>query len=368
MKVKQSCPTFDMEEYSEIKECFSENWLTEGLKTKEFEEKIRDMVGVKYGLVAPNGTLALYLCLKSLGIKEGDEVIVPNHTFFASASSVLMVNALPIFVDIEQNNVQIDLEKCERALTSKTKAIMPVHLYGFACNMDKVCEFAKKHNLKIIEDACQALNISWKGKKCGSFGDVNAFSFFADKALSTVEGGFMATNDKEISNKLQYLKNQGRLNRGSFVHEEIGFNFRLNDLQSSIGLTQLRKFDGMTKRRLEIYEMYKEQLKNVSQVKVVEPPAGSSHIPFRTILMCKEESQDLMSYMTLNEIEPRSLFFPLHNQPAFKHLKDQVGYKDEDFPNSIYAYNHGICLPCYPNLTNEQVKFVCDTIKEYYNV
>ena len=202
----------------------------------------------------------------------------------------------------------------------------------------------------------------------GSFGDVGCFSFFADKSLTTIEGGFVATDDKKIYDKLQYLKNQGRLNRGSFIHPEIGFNFRLNDIQSSIGLAQLKKFDKMIKRRLEIYDMYKKELRSVKCVRILEPSVNSSYIPFRTVLITEEKSQDLMNYMLSNEIEPRSLFYPLHNQPAFREYKKSFNYQDKDFPNSVYAFEHGICLPCFPNLTDEQVQFVCRIIKEYFNV
>jgi perosamine synthetase len=266
-------------------------------------------------------------------------------------------------------NFQIDITKCEEIVSKrKIKAIMPVHMYGQCCNMNEVLDFAKKHNLLVIEDAAQALGVSWNGKMAGSFGDVGCFSFFADKCLTTVEGGFVATNNKKTYERLMYLRNQGRLVRSTFVHPEIGFNFRLNDIQSTIGLVQLKKFDSMIKRRQQINNLYLVLLKNVKQIDILTCPIGSTHIPFRTILVCKDGSQDLMNYMMVNDIEPRTLFYPLHKQPCFQYLKDDQQFDDSNFPNSIYAFKNGVCLPCWPQMTDEQVIYVAKIIKEYYNI
>ena len=239
MKVPQFMPYVGLEEWKAIKPCFEENWITEGPRSKIFAEKLCKKIGCKYGVFANNGTLALYLGLRALGIKKGDEVIVPNFTFIASANAIEMTGATPVFCDINEDDLQINIDDCKKLISRKTKAIMPVHLYGFASNMDNVMEFAKKHKLLVIEDAAQALGIKWNKKGCGSFGDVATFSFFADKTITTSEGGFVCTNDEKIYKKLLYLRNQGRINRGSFIHPEIGYNFRMTDIQAAIGLKQL---------------------------------------------------------------------------------------------------------------------------------
>jgi len=184
MNICQFKPFLGTEEYESIKSCFDNNWVTEGPKSKEFVKCLCNLMNVRYGVLAPNGTLALYLGLRAMGIEIGDEVIVPNFTFIASANAVEMCRAIPIFCDIN-DDLQININDCERLLTTKTKAIMPVHMYGMSSNMDDVCEFAKKHNLKIIEDSAQAIGIFWRNKHCGTFGDVGCFSFFADKTITT---------------------------------------------------------------------------------------------------------------------------------------------------------------------------------------
>lgn len=358
-------PFIGMEEYDSMKECFETNWLTEGPKSKQFVDKLCEIIGVKYGVLAPNGTLALYLGLKALGIGPGDEVIVPNFTFIASANAVLMANAVPVFVDVEREGLQIDVKKCEKVLTKKTKAIMPVHIFGAACDMTRVIEFADKFDLQIIEDAAQAMGVFWQEKHCGSFGDVGCFSFFADKTITTIEGGFVGTNDMQIYESLLYLRNQGRLTRGTFIHPEIGYNFRMNDIQAAIGLTQLAKREQIYRKKQQIYETYCQELKDTKQIKILKPKNESNLIPFRVALSSLAPQERLSEFLSANGIEARTFFYPLHRQPCFSFLADRQDLKDENFKNSIHAYEHGICLPAYPSLAVQEIKYICDRIKEY---
>jgi perosamine synthetase len=364
MKVQQSNPFIGKAELRAIKGCFDDNWFTEGPRAKEFTEKVCKMIGSQYGVLAPNGTLALYLGLRAIGIQPGDEVIVPNFTFIASANAVHMIGAKPVFVDIRKEDLQIDIEQCERFVTPLTKAIMPVHMFGQACNMDLVTAFADKHGLLVVEDAAQALGVTWRGKGCGSFGKVGCISFFADKTITTVEGGFVATDDKVVYEELIYLRNQGRLNRGTFIHPMLGFNFRMTDIQAAIGLEQLKKAPHIFKRRRENFGLYCEYLKDVEDVKVLRPQPGSNHVPYYAIVFCEGEQQDLSAFMKEKGIEVRTVFFPLHKQPCFSFMN----LSDEHYGNSIWTFNHGLCLPVYPQLTAEQIRYTCDTIKEYYHV
>lgn len=372
MKVPQFMPYVDMEEWKAIKPCFKENWITEGPRSKIFAEKLCEKIGCKYGVFANNGTLALYLGLRAIGVGPGDEVIVPNFTFIASANAIEMTGATPIFCDINEDDLQINIEDCHKLVSRKTKAIMPVHLYGFAANMDDVMGFAKKYNLLVIEDAAQALGIKWKGKGCGSFGDVATFSFFADKTITTSEGGFVCTNDKKTYEQLLYLRNQGRINRGSFIHPEIGYNFRMTDIQAAVGLKQLDKFDDIVSKKQNNFNLYLTHLKNVDEVEIYKPKNEiSPFIPFRVILKTKSNSsENLMKYMAEKGIETRTFFYPLHKQPCFKNIlkKQKLKFwrKKSKYTNSVDAYNRGVCLPSFASLTPKQIKYVCGVINEFY--
>tara|TARA_B100000131_G_scaffold305734_1_gene332030 strand:+ start:2370 stop:3476 length:1107 start_codon:yes stop_codon:yes gene_type:complete len=367
MKINQFQPYIGDEEYKAIKSCFDDNWITEGPKSKEFSDKLLELTGAKYGVFAQNGTIALYLGLRAIGIGRGDEVIVPNFTFIASANAVEMCGARPVFVDINEDDLQIDIGDCQRVLTKQTKAIMPVHIFGLSANMDEVMDFADKHSLKVIEDAAQAIGINWGGKHCGTFGDVGCFSFFADKTITTGEGGFVTTNDGDVYNKLLFLRNQGRLNRGSFIHPEIGYNFRITDIQAAMGLVQLGKLDDIIDRKLNLLKMYKDRLEGVPGIRIIEPKSKSNHIPFRVVLMCDKPVENLMNIFTEKGIETRTVFYPLHRQPCYKHQDESMDWEwDRTFRKSIHAYEHGVCLPSYPELEEEKVDYICNVIKEYY--
>lgn len=364
MKIPQFSPWLGKEEYSSIADCFKDNWVTEGPKTKLFNEKLLKLMGTKYGVFAPNGTLALYLGLRALGVGSGDEVIVPDFTFIGSATAVEMVGATPVFVDVNRDNFQIDLTKAAKVVRRSTKAIMPVHMYGTICNMDKIVKFAKTNKLKIIEDAAQAIGVCWNGKHAGTFGEIGVFSFFADKTITTGEGGFVVTNQEKIYEKLLYLRNQGRIERGSFIHPQIGYNFRITDIQAAIGLTQLKKLSRIIKLKKQILKRYQQLLKNIPQITFLKPEKGADWIPFRVGVLFNGDAHKLMESMKKNGIETRSFFYPLHKQPSFSYLDQN---NDSNFPSSIYGYEHGICLPTFPTLRKSQIEYICQTIKKFIN-
>jgi len=361
MKVPQFVPFIDSAEYLAIKDCFESKWITEGPKAKEFNKKLCKLLGSKYGVFAPNGTLALYLGLRAIGIGADDEVIVPDSTFIASANAVEMVGAKPVFVDVKKEDFQISVEDCHRVLSQKTKAIMPVHLYGMAANMTEVMRFASDHNLMVIEDAAQSLAVTWQDQLCGTFGDIGCFSFFADKTITVGEGGFVVTNNETIYEKLLYLRNQGRIERGTFIHPKIGYNFRITDIQAAVGLVQLQRLKEIVARKKAVLEIYQEELDSVKEVRFLLPHSDSGYIPFRVVILC-EKAHELMDYLSDKEIEPRTFFYPLHQQPYYKYLKSD----DKYFPNAIYGYDHGICLPSFPALTLSQIVYVRNAIKNFY--
>jgi perosamine synthetase len=384
MKVPQFMPHFGKEEEDAVLAVLRSGWITEGPVTKQFAEDLREITGAGYLVFAPNGTLALYCGLRALkeiyNYTNWDGVLVPDFTFIASATSILMNDLTPHFVDINPNTLQMSLASCKKIFHkakksgAKIRAIMPVHIYGHAANMTEIVDFAQENKLQIIEDAAQAVGVRWNDQHCGTFGDVGCFSTFADKTISTAEGGFIITDSEEIYQKLLYMRNQGRLLRGSFQHREIGQNFRITDIHAALGVSQLKKLPKIIGRKLDILSLYKALLSEVKQVKLVLNHLHSNIVPFRVCIEIDGPAQDLSDVMREREIETRTFFYPLHKQPCFEGMScwndraSRIDLSDESFPNSIHAFEHGLCLPSFVDLKNEQIDYVCSVIRDYYHV
>jgi perosamine synthetase len=369
MNIPQVVPWLGEEEQTAVLETFADNWITEGPRAAEFSAQLNQLIGVPYGVFAPNGTLALALGLLALGIGPGDEVLVPDTTFIASANAVCMVGATPVFADVTPENYQIDVAACAQHLSERTCAIMPVHLYGMVTNMRAVLAFAREHNLLVIEDAAQAIGVHYQGQHAGAFGDVGCFSFFADKTITTGEGGYVACHSPAIYERLRLLRNQGRLDRGSFVHPALGYNFRITDMQAAIGLAQLQKLAAIIERKRTIFDWYRDRLHEVEQVCFLPIEPGSEYVPFRMVLLC-QYVQQLMAYAARHGIQSRTFFYPLHQQPCFRNLDRRQGgpldLDDRHYPNAIDGYERGMLLPVFPTLTEAQVEHICATIRAFY--
>lgn len=355
MKVPQFKSYIDKSDYQELEKVFENNYIAEGPFAKEFHGKLLEITGAEYGCFACNGTLALYLALRALGIGPGDEVIVQNTTFIASANAVEMTGAKPVFVDVlAYNDASIDLTKI--AITPNTKGILIAHLFGTACsNIEEVQKYCKKNNLYLIEDAAQALFIENSEKSCGTFGDVATFSFYADKTITTGEGGFVITNNEDIYEKMLFLRNQGRKSSGTFIHPEIGYNFRITDMQAALGLAQLKKINFIKETKANIYSSYQKYLGEEVDFYTLNP--DFNHIPFRVVVFV-DNAHKVMETMSSFDIEPRTVFYPLHQQPGY--LKE--GYSDGLFPNSIECYEKGICLPTWIGLNEDEIEFVSNKL------
>lgn len=368
MEVPQMFPWLGDEEVEAVSKTIRSGWITEGPQSKEFSAKLNDFIGTKFGVFAPNGTLALFLGLLALGIKEGDEVIVPDSTFIASANAVVLTGATPVFCDVRKGDFQIDITLCEKLVTARTKAIMPVHLFGSAADMRAVIQFASKHGLKVIEDAAQGIGVHYEGQHVGTFGDIGCFSFFADKTLTTGEGGYVTCKSEEVYEQLLYLRNQGRLDRGSFIHPRIGYNFRMTDLQASIGLVQFGRLAEIIRRKREILGWYKEAFRDISdRIEFLTPGEGVDFVPFRVVIFV-EDAKKFMDHLSLNHIQPRSFFFPLHAQPCFEYLKGEgKGADGEQCPNATWAYQHGVCLPVFPQVSRAQIEYIGEIAKKFFS-
>ena len=362
-------PWLGEQERSAAARVIDRGWLTEGEEAREFACSLNRLIGSEFGVFAPNGTLALALGLMALGIGPGDEVLVPNITFVGSATAAVMLGAVPVFVDVDRESFQIDLTQAARFLTSRTRAIMPVHLYGASCDMEAIMEFSAQHGLKVIEDAAQGIGVRFRGQHVGSFGDVGCFSFFADKTITTGEGGYVVCRDPAVHERLLYLRNQGRIDRGSFVHPEIGFNFRITDIQAAIGLAQLQRLDEIVERKQNIDALYRNNLAGVDSLRILGGGFASTYVPFRCVILA-ERCAELAEFLESAGIQTRQFFFPLHRQPCFesgsRDGQHVSSFGDADYPNAMYGHAHGICLPLFPTLQSADVTYVTDTIASFY--
>lgn len=357
MKVPQFKSFVDKDDYARLEGVFENNYIAEGPYSREFSEALLKITGAKYGVFASNGTLALYLAMKALDIGQGDEVFVQNTTFIASSNSIEMVGATPVFVDVvAYDDLTIDLTKIK--LTEKSKAILIAPLFGTACsNIHEVKKFCDDNDLLLIEDAAQALAITDGVQHCGTFGDVGTFSFYADKTITTAEGGYVVTNNKETYEKMLYLRNQGRKQSGSFLHPEIGYNFRITDMQAALGLSQLDKLEYIKSEKAKIYSLYQKYLGDKVEFLKLNP--DFNHIPFRVVVFVDNAAKSV-EYMSTKGIEPRSVFYPLHKQPCYEFM----GYPDDGFEESIACYNKGICLPTWIGLSEEEIEYVSNALLE----
>lgn len=380
-KITQIDPFFNLEESEMIEKVLNSSWITEGKFSSEFVERLNNLVGVPFGVLAPNGTLALTLGLLAMGVGPGDEVLVPDITFMGSATAVILCGATPICVDVDPDYFLFDISNAKKKLSRRSKAIMPVHLFGVSCNMDAILEFSKRHGLGVIEDAAQGVGVRWNDKHVGSFGDVGCFSFFADKTITTGEGGYISCRDEKIYENLRLLRNQGRLDRGSFIHPAIGYNFRMTDIQSAMGCAQLNKLEKIIERKKWLIKKYKQCLQDVGLVKILGAPAGSNQVAFRCVILAPR-IKELAAHLESRKIQTRSVFYPLHRQPCLLNWKSSRTFdrwlpskiqqarqcaESKTFPASNYFWDHGMCLPMHMKLKENDVEFICQEIKAFYS-
>lgn len=360
MKVPQFRSFVDMDDYANLKQVFERNYIAEGPMGLEFRDKLLEVTGSPYGVLASNGTLAIYLALKALGIGHGDEVLVQNVSFIASANGIEMAGAKPVFVDIPSfDDLTIDLSRIR--LNKNTKAIMIAHLFGSACtNIHEVVQFCRDNKLFLIEDAAQALYITNGQTHCGTFGDVGTFSFYADKTITTAEGGFVTTPHEHVFERMTYLRNQGRKSSGTFVHPQIGYNFRLTDLQSALGLSQMAKIETIKREKMRIADLYHKYLGD--RVTWLKKHSDFNYIPFRVVVFVNDAEYS-MARMAEASIEPRSMFYPFHKQPCYENFNCDPA----DFPNSEESFRRGICLPTWIGLTEEQIAYTSENLLKTLN-
>ena len=358
-------PYIGDEEIKAVSEVLKSGMVAQGPKVRELEEKFAKFCGTKYAIATNSGTASLHTALHVSGIKQGAEVITTPFTFIATANTILMQQAKPVFVDIDEETFNIDAKKIEEKVTDKTKAIETVDLYGNLCNYEKIDNVAKNNNLIIIEDACQAVNAESNSKKAGNFGDIATFSFYATKNITCGEGGIITTNNEDFAQNAKLFRQHGRSKMTSYEYTNLGYNYRMTDICAVIMLQQLKKIDFITKKRIENAEYLSKNLNKIKGIKVPNIKTDGSNVfhqyTIRVLEGSKLNRDELNEHLNKKGIGT-GIYYPkpLH---LLHHLK-KFCYKEGDFPVAEKACKEVISLPVHPHLTKEQLDQIIGAFKE----
>jgi len=360
MKINIAAPQIGKEEIKAVTAVLKSGMIAQGPKVAEFEEKFAKFIGVKYAVATSSGTTALEVALRAHDIGPGDEVITSSFTFVASANSILYTGAKPIFVDIDEATFNINPDLIEKAITKKTKVIMPIHLYGQACNMTKIMAIAKKHKLVIIEDACQAHGAEWRGKKVGSFGTLSgnagAFSLYPTKNMTTGEGGMVTTDSKEIYEKCNLLRAHG--SKIKYYHDILGYNYRMTDIEGAIGIEQLKKLPNFNQLRIKNAKYLNKNLSKLAGIIVPEPEIDAKHVYHQyTIRITADfplKRDEVLEKLAEAGIGTAVFYpLPLNEQKVYKNL----GYK-ANTPVAKKVSNEVLSLPVHPGLKKRNLNYI----------
>lgn len=366
IKVPLSRPDITEAEIEAVTDVLRTPNLSLGPKLPAFEKAFCDYVGCKYAVAVNSGTSGLFLCYESMGIGEGDEVITTPFTFIATSNSIMTSRAKPVFVDIDPVSLNIDPSRIEKAITSKTKAISPVEVFGNPAGMDKICAIARSHNLRIVEDSCEGLGSTLHGKKVGTFGDVGVIGLYPNKQMTTGEGGMILTDDEDLAEMCASLRNQGRgRGAGWLAHERLGYNYRLCDINCALGIVQLSRIEEFVEKRRAVAQMYQQLLAGDERIIVPQEPKGSRMSWFVFVIRLKEgyvqaQRDSLLKKLKERGIQVSNYFPPVHLQPF---MVKQFGFKKGDFPITESVCERTIALPFHNNLSAEEVKLVCKELK-----
>jgi perosamine synthetase len=351
-------------ELRELKRVIDSTFLVEHDLTREFETMTARLTQSRHAMAVCNGSMALFVCLKALGIGPGDEVIVPDLTFVATANAVILAGATPVLCEVQEDTFCLDAGRAEKLVTANTRALLPVHLYGQSADMEQVMALARRHNLKVIEDAAEGVGVTFAGRHVGTFGDMGILSYYGNKTITCGEGGMVLTDNDDLAQAAYRLKNYGRDRKGTFVHESIGFNFSFTDLQAAIGVAQMKKMPAIVRRKREIHDRYVEELRNLAVLRPVTIDPRCQPVFWFTSFLC-EDPDALSVFLRRHNIETRRFFCPLHLQPCYADRK-HVRILEEDFRVSERIYRQGISLPSAYSLTAEDQTSVIEKIRRFY--
>ena len=358
-------PYIDDKEIKAVSDVLKSGTIAQGPKVSELEKIFAEFCGTNYAVAVNSGTAGLHTALNSVGIKQGDEVITTPFTFIATANTILMRGAKPVFVDVQEDTFNIDTKKIEQKITKKTKAILAVDLFGHLCDYDEINEVAKDSKLTVISDACQAVGAEYKGKKAGSFGDIAAFSFYATKNITCGEGGALTTNSKDYAEKARLFRQHGRSNMIGYDYSNVGYNYRMTDISAAILLEQFKKIEFITKKRIENAAYLSMELGKIKGLRIPIVKKGHKHVFHQYTIKVgndfKLTRDELLKYLN-NKGIGCSVYYPkpLH---LCEHIK-KLGYKKGDFPIAEKLSEQVLSLPVHPHLTNKELNQITDAFKE----
>ncbi|MBN1664967.1 MAG: DegT/DnrJ/EryC1/StrS family aminotransferase [Deltaproteobacteria bacterium] len=361
-------PFLNGNELKYVTDAVQTGWISSsGKYVKKFEETFAAYCGTQYAVSVCNGTAAVHLALVTLGIQKDDEVIIPNFTMIATALGLCYIGAKPVFIDADPDTWNIDASRIEEKITPKTKAIIPVHIYGNPCDMDKIAAIAHKYNLRIIEDAAESHGALYKGKKAGSISDMGAFSFYANKNLTAGDGGMIVTNSEELYQKCLYYKNLCfPLNAPrNFIHQNIGFNYRMSNLSAAIGLAQVEKADEYREMRIRNFHRYQERLGKIDGISFQKDQDSALNVRWMNGILLDPDifgrtRDELVYALREKNIDTRLFFTGMHRQPA---LIDFGCDGASAYPVTENLSKNGFYLPSGSNLKKEQIQYICESIK-----
>ena len=365
-KINLSRPDITQAEIDAVCGVLTSSILSLGPKLDEFENAFTAYIGRKRAVAVNSGTSGLFLCAKALDIGPGDEVITTPFTFIASATSIMMAGATPVFVDIDPVSLNIDPAKIEEKITENTKAILPVIVFGNPAGLDEVCKIAARHNLPVIEDSCEGLGSTLAGKKVGSFGTMSVFGFYPNKQMTTGEGGMILTDDDNLADACVSLRNQGRSQMGGWLaHERLGYNFRLSDINCALGIVQLSRLADFIVKRRHVAEMYQQLLDDDDKLIIPQQPTDCRMAWFVFVVRLAEkytlaQRNKIIKTMHDRGIQVSNYFPPAYLQPF---MTQKFGYKEGDFPITDSVCKSTIALPFHNNLTRPEVEIVCTELK-----
>jgi perosamine synthetase len=365
MFVPVNTPLLSGNEKKYIDECIDTGWISsEGEFIKQFESRFSSYVDRKFGIAVANGSAALDIAVQALKIGSGDEVIMPSFTIISPAFSIVRAGATPVLVDSDPETWNMDVSQVENKITNRTKAIMVVHIYGLPVDMDPILSLCKKYNLRLIEDAAEMHGQTYRGKKCGSFGDISIFSFYPNKHITTGEGGMIVTNDEELKNRCQKLRNLSFEPAGRrFIHHEMGWNYRMTNMQAALGLAQLEKIDFHLEKKRYIGLNYQNQLAGLKGFQLPlqkKDYAENIYWVFGLVSDTERLCNDTVKKLGEANIGTRPFFWCMHEQPVFL----EMGYfGEEKFPHAERLARNGFYIPSGLGLTDEQIEYVTHTLK-----
>ena len=361
-----SIPYISKKDINFVNKTLKNGWISSnGPEVQKFEKKFSQYIDRKYSVAVSNGTAALEIAVKALGIKKNDEVLIPNFTIISNALAVLRQHAKPVPIDCNLDDWNIKISDIEKKITNKTKAIIVTNIYSFPNDMDKILKICKKRKIFIIEDAAEVLGLNYKNKKCGSFGDISTFSFYANKQVTTGEGGMISVNSLQLYKKCCSLRNLFFRKSNRFNHDDLGWNYRMTNIQAALGLSQLKNINNVVKKKMSVGRQYFKKL-NKNNNQHILPPSNSfaKNIYWVVGIVIKNKkikTKNMMKKLLRYGIQARPFFWPMSEQKIFKKLKI---FDKANYPNSKYLSEYGFYLPSYLKLNNKEIDYICSVVNK----